>query len=77
MPKSFFAWWEAVIKAMPIRCADDLETPYVPTLAEFSNPPRIEYVTRDCASVYERIDDQFSIIRDMTSLEVIGFQFII
>ena len=50
---------------------DDLTTPYKPVAVAFTESPRLEYVTRDCISIYERIDDNLSIIRD-TDGKIIG-----
>lgn len=57
-------------------CKSDLCAEYVATLVEFADPPRLEYVTKDSACVYDRIDAQFSVIRDMRTRDIIGFQFI-
>jgi hypothetical protein len=53
---------------------DDILKKYVPTLAHYKEGDRIEYVTRDCAAVYERVDENLDIIRDMATGTIIGFQ---
>jgi hypothetical protein len=54
--------------------AGDLSEPYVPTLIRFNEPARLEYVTRDCPSVYRRIDDRLELILTMGTWEPIGFR---
>lgn len=45
---------------------------YVPQAIQFDDPRRIEYVTRDCFSVYEQIDENFAVIRDGPDGAIIG-----
>jgi transcriptional regulator with XRE-family HTH domain len=57
--------------------ASDLTTPYAPILIRFDDPPRLEYITEDAPSVYERIDNNFDIILAMNSRAVIGFRYML
>jgi hypothetical protein len=45
---------------------------YIPKPIVYEASPRVEYVTRDCATVYDRVDGWLSLIRDMTTNEIIG-----
>jgi hypothetical protein len=57
--------------------SDDLTAPYVPTLVEFDDPRRLEYVTKDCACIYNPVDERFCYITDMETRKIIGFQFML
>jgi len=46
--------------------------PYSPKPAIFTDHPRVEYVTRDCPTVSDRVDGWLSLIRDMATNEIIG-----
>lgn len=47
---------------------------YAPVLVHYIEADRIEYVTRDVPSIYERIDENIDIVRDMETKEIIGVQ---
>lgn len=55
----------------------DLMIPYVPTLVELADPPRLEYVTKDVACIYNPVDERFCYITDMETRKIIGFQFML
>lgn len=53
---------------------DDLTRPYTNHLIQFSEPPRLEYITSDVAAISHRVDHQCDILLDMAR-EPIGFRF--
>lgn len=55
----------------------DLDAPYIPTLVKFDEPPRLEYVTKDCVCIYNPVDERFCYITDMETRKIIGFQFML
>jgi hypothetical protein len=55
----------------------DLTQPYIPTLLRLNDPPRLEYVTKDCVCIYNPVDERFSYITDMETRKIVGFQFML
>lgn len=56
----------------------DLATDYVPQLVKLDEPPRIEYVTKDCAMVYNPVGDgRLFYMTDMEERKIIGFQLLL
>jgi hypothetical protein len=54
--------------------AEDLTKPYQPVLVSFHDGDAIEYVTEDGPCVYERIDHNLDIVREMPTGKIIGFR---
>jgi hypothetical protein len=46
-------------------------------LLKLADPPRLEYVTKDCVCIYNPVDERFCYITDMETRKIIGFQFML
>jgi hypothetical protein len=62
---------QVISKLAELQIGDD-----VPALIKFDDPPRIEYVTKDCAVIYNPVDDRFFYLTDMETRKIVGFQFL-
>jgi hypothetical protein len=56
------------------RDLDGLADPYVPALVYLPQAKVAEFVTRDCACLYEEVAPGTALVRDMETREVIGFR---
>ncbi len=57
----------------------DLAQEYVPQLIKLDDPPRLEYVTKDCAMVYHPVGDgRLFYMTDMEAeRKIVGFQLLL
>jgi hypothetical protein len=55
--------------------AQNLSTPYAPVALYYEDADTLEYVRRDTAAVYRRVDEKLTLVHDMMNRdELIGFQ---
>lgn len=53
---------------------DRFDESYKPVAVYFTDSDILEYVTKDTACVYDQIDTDFAVIRQMGTGDVIGFR---
>jgi len=54
--------------------AFDLESPYVPTPIYFSDADALSYVAEDALVIARRVNDDWSLLLDLTTREPVGFR---
>ena len=54
--------------------AFDLETPYIPTPIYFSDADALSYVAEDAPVITRRVNDDWSLLLDLTTREPVGFR---